>query len=254
MYCAKHKEGGHVDLNNKKCKQPGCPFHPSFGPRGGFAVYCAEHCSPEHVNLVTKRCSVCLTTGANPRYKEPAGNVDICARCFVYKHPDHKMTHAVRVKERLVADALREALPDMHIVLDKRVQGGCSGRRPDVFMYVTSEDDQTLYVLIIECDEDQHKGYSCENKRTMQLFEDCGRVPIVLVRFNPDAYKDHAGVRHKSCFYHDKRGMPKVAPNKTDEWKQRLNTLLELARACKSIVPTKEVTIHHLFYDGYKQE
>jgi hypothetical protein len=120
-------------------------------------------------------------------------------------------------------------------------------------MYVTSEDGQTLYALIIECDEDQHKGYSCENKRTMQLLEDCGRVPIVLVRFNPGAYTDHAGVRHTTCFSFDKNGMPRVAPRKTDEWKQRLDTLLELARACKRTAPTKEVTIHHLFYDGYKQ-
>ncbi len=96
---------------------------------------------------------------------------------------------------------------------------------------MTSEDGQTLYALIIECDEDQHKGYSCENKRIMELFEDCGRVPIVLVRFNPHAYTDHAGVRQKSCFKHHKNGMPRVERPKV--WKQRLNTLLELARACK---------------------
>jgi hypothetical protein len=255
VFCAKHKMKGHVDVANKTCKKRGCPRQPYFGPSGGTskdAVFCAKHCPPGYVDLVHKRCSVCLVSTANRRYKVPAGNVHICARCFVHQFPDHKLARAVRIKERLVADALRSALPGMHIVLDKRVHGGCSGRRPDVFMYVTSEDGQMLYVLIIECDEDQHKGYSCENKRTMQLFEDCGRVPIVLVRFNPDAYKDHTGVRHKSCFYHDKRGMPKVAPSKTDERQQRLDKLLELVRVCKSTAPVKEVIIHHMVYDGYK--
>ncbi len=257
VYCVEHKEVDHVNLMDKKCLTCGLKlalFGPSDGTRKD-AMYCVEHCPPGYVDLVHKRCTICLVTLANRRYKEAAGNVDICARCFVYEHPDHKLARAVRIKERLVADALREAMPGEHIVLDKRVQGGCSSYRPDVFMYVTSEDGQTLYALIIECDEDQHKRYICENKRMMQLFEDCGRVPIVLVRFNPDAYTDHEGVRHTTCFGFDKRGgMPRVAPGKTKEWKQRLGTLLELVRACISTVPTKEVTIHHLFYDGYNQE
>jgi hypothetical protein len=77
------------------------------------------------------------------------------------------------------------------------------------------------------------------------------RIRRWLGRFNPDAYTDHAGVPcHTTCFSFDKNGMPRVAPRKTKEWKHRLDTLLELVRACKRTAPVKEVTIHHLFYSG----
>jgi hypothetical protein len=49
--------------------------------------------------------------------------------------------------------------------------------------------------------------------------------------------------------------MPWVAPRKRKDWQRRLDKLLELVRACMSTAPAdKEVTIHHLFYDGYKHE
>ncbi len=139
MFCVEHKWDGHVDLTRKTCKHPGCPYYPSLGPPAGTSkdvVYCAEHCPPGYVNLSNKRCFVCLVSAANRRYKEAACNVDICARCFVHQFPGHNLARVVRIKERLVADALRSALPGMHIVLDKRVHGGCSGRRPNVFIRV----------------------------------------------------------------------------------------------------------------------
>jgi hypothetical protein len=68
------------------------------------------------------------------------------------------------------------------IVFDKIVEGGCSRRRPDVRI------DMGSHIIIVECDEDQHKGYSCENKRMMEIFQNCGNRPIVFIRFNPDSY------------------------------------------------------------------
>jgi len=63
------------------------------------------------------------------------------------------------------------------MIFDKQT-GGCSKMRPDVFI------DKFTHVVIIECDENQHKDTSCENKRTMELFQDFGNRPIVFIRFN----------------------------------------------------------------------
>ena len=43
-------------------------------------------------------------------------------------------------------------------------------------------------ILILECDKNQHKGYSKygEAAREITLMEGCGGRPLVLVRYNPD--------------------------------------------------------------------
>ena len=69
---------------------------------------------------------------------------------------------------------------------DKKIQDGCSTRRPDLFL------DLGYQIIIIEIDENQHIDYdcSCENKRIMELSQDVGHRPIVFIRFNPDDYKN----------------------------------------------------------------
>ena len=55
---------------------------------------------------------------------------------------------------------------------------------PDAYL------DLLTHIIIIECDENQHKGYEdiCENKRTMEISNDFNFRPIVFIRFNPDSY------------------------------------------------------------------
>ena len=58
--------------------------------------------------------------------------------------------------------------------------------------------DLLTHVVIVECDENQHKSYipECENRRKMELFRDVGFRPVVFVRFNPDGYRGGNG----GCF------------------------------------------------------
>ena len=69
------------------------------------------------------------------------------------------------------------------MVLDSIVDGGCSRRRPDGVL------DCGTHCVIVEIDEDQHIRYDskCDDKRTMELFQDLGSRP--LVRLNPDSYR-----------------------------------------------------------------
>ena len=66
------------------------------------------------------------------------------------------------------------------MVFDKKIDDGCSLRRPDVRI------ECMTHTIIIECDKNKYQGYSCENKRTMKIFQDLGS--IVFLRFNQDLY------------------------------------------------------------------
>jgi hypothetical protein len=101
------------------------------------------------------------------------------------------------------------------------------------------------HTVLVECDEDQHRDYACENKRMMQLFQDLGSRPLVVIRFNPDAYAIEGG-RIEGCFKHTQSGSWRV---QRKEWKKRIKRLVKVMTRHLSTVPTKELTIEHLFYD-----
>lgn len=105
---------------------------------------------------------------------------------------------------------------------------------------------------IVEVDENQHDIYdcTCENKRLMALFEDLGTRPLVMVRFNPDDYVTKDGSTVSSCFkYSKQKGMPAVSCKK--EWENRLTTLKNVLEWHLDNVPEREVTVEHLYYDGF---
>jgi hypothetical protein len=249
MHCRHHAPVGTVNVTYKQCAAEGCGILPLFGLPGGKPTHCSTHKPAGAVDLYSKKCTAegCVDTRANPRCIA-AGHV-MCMRCFVFTFPDHKLGRAARVKERHVADALRAGLPDdiaAGIVLDRRVDGGCSRRRPDVRI------ERGSHSVIVEIDEDQHETYdcTCNNKRTMQLYQDLGYRPLVMIRFNPDRFVDRSGKVHPSCFTRDKHGLPRVAPRKTKEWAARLR---ELVRAVESHIyeqPSRAITEIHLFFDG----
>ena len=55
---------------------------------------------------------------------------------------------------------------DYQLFTDQKITGGCSRRRPDVAI------DLYTHIIILECDEEQHQNYNCENKRVMEIFQD----------------------------------------------------------------------------------
>lgn len=190
-------------------------------------------------------CSLCHGDAAlNPAYE---GH---CLRCFIHTHPDNTVVRNFKTKERAVADFIAAAFPDLPWVFDKRVEGGCSRRRPDVLA------DLGSCVLIVEVDENEHSSYdcTCENKRLMQLFMDAGSRPLIMIRFNPDAYVQRSGTEVKSCWGVTKaQELCIVKPSKKVEWSCRLAALknavdlqLELI---KDVEQLREISVVHLFYD-----
>jgi hypothetical protein len=169
--------------------------------------------------------------------------------CYV-NNPENNDKPAHRnykTKEKEVIDCVKNTFPDFTWITDKKVQDGCSSRRPDLLLDVGS------HIIIVEVDENQHTGYdcSCENKRLMEISRDLQHRPIVFIRFNPDEYTNHEGIYINSCWKLNKLGVLQIHPAKKQEWDSRLMCLLEQIGYWVGIVPNKTIEIIQMFYDNY---
>ena len=106
------------------------------------------------------------------------------------------------------------------------------------------------YVIIVEIDENQHKGYdfSCENKRLMILSQDVGHRNIVFIRFNPDKYHVD-GMLISSCWKANGFGILTVPKEKRKDLARRLETLKSTIDHWWFNPPSKMIEVVHLFYD-----
>jgi hypothetical protein len=149
-------------------------------------------------------------------------------------------------------DALKEHYKDtLTMSFDKRIEGGCSKKRPDIFI------DFGSHCLIIEIDENQHVNYACEQVRMIRLYEDLngltvdskessntGFRKVIFLRFNPDGYTEESK-KYKSPFGYTPTGMIKID---TEEMARRIQLLIKKLDECQK-EPENMITIHHLFYD-----
>lgn len=239
---------------SRRCNaQPTCVvcnnYTASFGYDNKKRLWCSKCASLKYRELnidVNRQCNSqykCKTplcdTSVTKKYK------GYCFRCFIYLFPNEPVSRNYKTKETAVADFLKSNFPDITMTFDKKIEDGCSKRRPDCFI------DMSNYTIVVEVDENQHVYYDClcENKRTMQLFQDTGDRPLYLIRFNPDDYLDENNTNTTSCWGTDKRGLCVVKKTKQNEWQSRLAVLKECLTSCINTPPTKEVDVIHLFYD-----
>lgn len=109
------------------------------------------------------------------------------------------------------------------------------------------------HVVIIEIDENQHSDYdcTCENKRLMELFQDCGNRPLTMIRFNPDDYINFEGDCISSCWEYTKKGLCTVKNKKRKDWEERLNVLKMNLETIIKEGNEREINVIHLYYDGF---
>jgi hypothetical protein len=278
LYCTTHKKDGMVDVKNKTCIHEGCITLPTFNYKGLKAKYCLVHKKDGMENVKNKAC---IQEGCKTRpvfnnngetkglyctnHKE-RGMVDVkhksciydwchiivtdkyegyCLRCYIYTFPDKPVTRNYKTKERAVVDFVCERFPEHTWITDKKVNDGCSMRRPDILL------DLGYQILIIEIDENAHQDYdcSCENKRIMELSQDVGHRPIIFIRFNPDSYRK-GNIKIPSCWEQNMNGIC-VVKNKED-WEYRLNTLEAQIKYWSMLSNTTNKIIEtiQLFYDS----
>lgn len=180
-------------------------------------------------------------TMKNPKYE------NYCLRCFVHLFPDKPNTRNYKTKEKNVSDFIISSFKDFSWITDKKVQDGCSKKRPDLLL------DLGFQIIIIEIDENQHNNYdcSCENKRIMEISKDVGHRPIVFIRFNPDDYINKNNENIKSCWKINNKGIIQIQKNKLEEWNNRLENLKnQIEYWCKEENKTnKMIEVIQLYFD-----
>lgn len=200
-----------------------------------------------------KRKTYCKSCGGSQLCKSPwcetYGNAKyegFCLPCYV-NNPENKDKPQMRnykTKEKDVVERITTIFPNFTWVSDKKVQDGCSLRRPDLLL------DMGSHIVIVEIDENKHTDYdcSCENKRLMQLSQDLQHRPIIFIRFNPDDYTNHDGVLVKSCWKLNKLGVMKIRKTKRKEWEERIEALKQQIQYWVDNPTNKTVEIIQLFY------
>ena len=162
-----------------------------------------------------------------------------CMTCFMSLFPAETVFRNYKTKEGAVLCSIKAAFPELIVVNDRRIDGGCSAKRPDIFI------DLLTHVIIIEIDENAHMAYdqNCENKRMMELSEDIAHRPMVLIRFNPDKNSDGP-----SCWGVDGNGLAIVKKKRAVEWQKRLAALTAAISFWITTIPEKTVELIKLFY------
>ena len=188
----------------------------------------------------SKLCIHCKHISGTLRYVESLDKkIKCCAGCFYYYYPNDEIPRRYKLKQHYFNEKLIEEFGVNFFQYDKKIKCGCSGRRPDWFI------DCYKYSIIIELDEDQHKYESCDEKRMMELFQDLGNRPLVLIRINPDKYKGRTKKR-KGCFDFDEKNILICNEKK---FNKRFNILVKMIKYYIDNEPEKEITMEKLFFD-----
>jgi len=158
------------------------------------------------------------------------------------------------LKEHMIVDAIKDVHGStLTIVCDKKIEGGCSRRRPDLFI------DLGSHCIIIEVDENQHRQYECEEKRMIDLYEDTGFRKMVFLRFNPDSYVETQASPHPSPNKHSMKVTRHPSPFSFTEagtisvdhteFNHRMRLLNERIQVWKEREPIEQWTVEYLFYN-----
>jgi hypothetical protein len=245
LYCVIHKKDDMIDVKNKKCIEKNCNIQPIFNFKGKKnGLYCTKHTKDGMLDVINKRCITdnCMIQ-AKLKYN------GYCFNCFIHLFPDRPNSLNYKTKEKTTIDYILDKFPlnKYTWIIDKKIQDGCSKKRPDLFL------DLGYQVIIIEIDENQHNDYncSCENKRLMLLSQDVGHRPIIFIRFNPDEYISDKG-KLTSCWGINGHGICTIKKNKKNEWLERLEALKNQIEYWINSENKTEKTIEviHLFYDN----
>jgi hypothetical protein len=237
IYCRNHKLANMIDILHNKCKFTNCNIRPIYNYENEKkGIYCNKHKLENMIDVVNKNllCKMCKMIRSEKRLEF------LCSLCFYYTYPNHEKTHNHKTKENQIISDLNKEFNNI-IIQDKIISGGCSKRRPDGLIQLND------YNIIIEIDEYQHKDYSCENKRIMEIFKDLGNSPLTIIRFNPDAYIID-NKKTKSPFGITKSdGKLKIINKK--EYNIRINELIRVINNNINEISKKDINIIQLYYD-----
>lgn len=233
-HCGSCKDPGMVDVVNTRCDEEGC--NKLAIRKGPKPSKCTGHGGGY-------RCINC----GDPVYRHDKEKKYCCA-CY---HHVHKLIPKYRkVKERQLEKEFDRCYTD-YFVYNKMQKTDCG--------HVVFPDwarECNSFLLIIECDENQHKQKSyqdCKNDRDMKILYNASR-PVVMIRFNPDGYVNKDKKKVKGCFKDTVENYVIKRKTNRKKFNKRWNVLkneIDKVIASEDEVPEKEFTEILLFFDDY---
>ncbi|CAL8461306.1 g837 [Coccomyxa elongata] len=137
-------------------------------------------------------------------------------------------------KELAIKALLEAQLGHIDFVHDKVNEAildcACRRYRPDFWAELPT------FVLVIEVDEHQHEQYepSCELRRLVELLAACMGKPLVVIRYNPDAYMIQGETQRTST-------------------KKRQAVLIDRIQKYENNYLDKILTVEYMFYKDLRQ-
>ena len=230
-----------------QCKECGGSAICEHGRQKSFCKECGGSAICEH----GRQKSICFECGGSALCKStwcstfPSHKYDgYCLQCTINLFPEKKVARNYKTKETEVVSRVKSNFPDVTWITDKTIADGCSKRRPDMLL------DMGSHVVILEIDENRHQYYtcSCESNRIMEISQDLGNRPLVVIRFNPDAYTGVDGVKTPSCWRANKNGLMVLVKTGLREWDDRMRGLFSQVDYWQTVVPAKDLEVIELFY------
>ena len=201
LYCKEHSLDGMVNLNKIKdrCSKT-CKEVPMYGYPNKRPESCIKHKADTMIDLIAENeCSEEDCTNPHDHIYEDTKYCNdhlpsdshlltvkrICKYCDIREESEYICNDCKKVlhkKEWAVVRHLRKEIKTPFEYDTSRPLQGCSKRRPDIFF------DLPSHCVIVEIDEDQHKGYLelCECSRMAEIVSGIGGRSVIFIRYNPD--------------------------------------------------------------------
>lgn len=255
-FCKSHAEPGMIDIKHKTCQHPDCETRTRYGKPGRSPTHCAQH---RETGMIQRPNSFCIQQSCREKaiygpnmipvhcesHKEPddlnlvENNCKSCGFLYVLDDNGHcescdptKFQRARLAKQNALMTFLdRNGYPGEQT--DKVIDNGtCGKERPDRIIDLTDK------IIVIECDEHQHKDRACECEQTrmINIGQSYGGIPIYFIRWNPDNYKTPAGRQQE---------------NITGRY-DGLLTHLNFIKEGKMQLPHALVSVFYMYFDGWK--
>ena len=243
IYCSSHKLEDMVDVKHNKCIIKDCNYRAYYNYEGiKSPIYCYSHKENDMINVSHSLCKTYLCNiQISDKYE------GYCLYCFIHLFPEKPVSRNYKTKEKSVVDYILKEFKDYTWITDKKIEDGCSKRRPDILL------DLGYQIIIIEIDENQHIDYdsTCENKRMMEISKDLGHRPVVLIRFNPDDYISKENKKINSCWAINGKGFCTIKKSYINEWDIRLNKLKDTISywISEKNISSKTLEIVYLYFD-----
>lgn len=253
LYCSKHGKDivGLVDVMSKMCSKCG-KVQAVFGNTIDV-MFCKECSDKDMKNIKAKMCEKCGEHQPNYNYKgkKPCfcngckldGMIDVknprCKSCslFIVRSVNSFCSYCSptsslrkKTKEMEVVNHLEEL--GFEFIHNKSVGFVCGNYRPDIKI------DAGTHIVIVEIDEDQHRGYeeSCEIARMLNIHQAEG-MRCVFIRYNPDKFRKQP--RAKAI---------------TVQKSSRLSQLAREINKHMKLIPVDEITVFRMYYNNIKGE